>query len=303
MAQDDPVRPARLAVGLVSAGRAGTSVAAAFDRVGHPVIAVSAVSDASRARAATLLPDAVVRDPREVAERSELLVLAVPDDVLAELVRGLAQVGAVRPGTLVAHLSGAHGHEVLEPLTTQGALPLALHPAMTFTGTAIDLERLDGCPWAVTAPEPLRPVAESLVVETGGEPEWVPAAQRVRYHAALCHAANHLVTLVAQAQDQLSAAGVVAERRFLGPLLSAALDNALRAGDAALTGPVARGDAGTVAAHVAALAASDAVSADAYVALARATALRAGASRRLTSEQVEAILRSLQGSGPEGEAA
>jgi predicted short-subunit dehydrogenase-like oxidoreductase (DUF2520 family) len=261
------------------------------------------VSAASRARAADLLPDAAVVDPREVAERSDLLVLAVPDDVLAELVTGLAQVDAVAPGTLVAHLSGAHGPDVLAPLTAVGALPLALHPAMTFTGTAVDLDRLDGCPWAVTSPDPLRPVAESLVVETGGEPEWIPVEQRLRYHAALCHVANHLVTLVAQAQEELRAAGVHEHRRFLGPLLSAALDNALRAGDAALTGPVARGDARTVAAHIRALHASDPVTADAYAAMARATAVRAGRGRRLKAEQVEGIIRAIEGTGPGGEAA
>lgn len=289
--QFDPLeRPARLAIGLVSAGRAGTVVAAALERAGHRVVALSAVSDASRSRAAALLPNARVVDPQEVAQVSDLLILAVPDDVLAPLVDGLARVGAVRRGTLVAHLSGARADDVLEPLTRAGALPLALHPAMTFTGTAIDLERLDGCPWAVSAPEPLRAVAEALVVETGGEPEWVPPEQRVLYHAALCHAANHMVTLVAQAQDLLALAGVEAPRRFLGPMLSAGLDNVLRSGDAALTGPVARGDAGTVRTHVDALRATAPSIAETYVALARATADRALADGRLKTDQAASLL-------------
>jgi predicted short-subunit dehydrogenase-like oxidoreductase (DUF2520 family) len=194
---------------------------------------------------------------------------------------------------LVAHLSGARADEVLAPLTRVGALPLALHPAMTFTGTAIDLERLDGCPWAVSAPEPLRAVAEALVVETGGEPEWVPSESRVLYHAALCHAANHLVTLVAQAQDVLRLAGVAAPQRFLGPMLSAGLDNALRSGDAALTGPVARGDAGTVAGHVVALHEAAPSIAQTYTALARATADRAYTDGRLNAEQIDALLGAL----------
>lgn len=287
---DPPDRPARLSLGLVSAGRAGTVIAAALERAGHQVVAVSAVSEASRRRAHDLLPHAAIADPQSVASQCDLLLLAVPDDVLPTLVHGLATVDAVPAGTLVAHLSGASSHEVLEPLTTRGALPLALHPAMTFTGTHIDLDRLDGCPWAVTAPEPLRAVAEALVVETGGEPEWVAADVRTLYHAAMCHAANHLVTLVAQGQEVLSHAGVQAPQRFLGPMLSAALDNALRAGDAALTGPVARGDASVVRDHVAVLRTDGASIADTYVALARATTQRALADGRLSAGQASALI-------------
>lgn len=102
----------------------------------------------------------------------------------------------------------------------------------------------------MTAPEELRLAAEALVIEMGGEPEWIAEESRPLYHAALALGANHLVTLVAQSMELLRTAGVTAPDRMLGPLLGAALDNALRSGDAALTGPVARGDAGTVAAHI-----------------------------------------------------
>src|SRR6185312_6492052 len=101
-----------------------------------------------------------------------------------------------------------------------------------------------------SAPGPVLPIAQALVVEMGAEPVVVAEEARPLYHAALAHGANHLVTLVSQALDLLRAAGVEHPDRVLAPLLSAALDNALRSGDAALTGPVARGDAGTVAAHL-----------------------------------------------------
>ena len=117
----------------------------------------------------------------------------------------------------------------------------------------MDVQRLAGCSFGVTAPEELRLAAEALVIEMGGEPEWIAEETRPLYHAALALGANHLVTLVAQSMELLRTAGVDAPDRMLGPLLGAALDNALRSGDAALTGPVARGDAGTVAAHVAEL--------------------------------------------------
>ncbi|MEU6159711.1 DUF2520 domain-containing protein [Streptomyces sp. NPDC047130] len=283
-------RPARLAVGVVGAGRVGPALAASLQLAGHRPVAVSGVSDASRRRAAELLPGVPLVTPAEVLARSELVLLTVPDDVLPGLVQGLAETGAIRPGRLVAHTSGRYGVGVLEPALRSGALPLALHPAMTFTGTAVDVQRLAGCSFGVTAPEELRLAAEALVVEMGGEPEWIEERHRPLYHAALALGSNHLVTLVAQAMELLGAAGVGAPDRMLGPLLGAALDNALRSGDAALTGPVSRGDAGTVAAHIEELRRHAPQILPGYLAMARATADRALAGGLLKPELAEDLL-------------
>ena len=283
-------RPARLDVGVVGAGRVGAVLGAALQQAGHQVVAVSAVSDASLARAADLLPGIPVLPVEEVVARAELLVLAVPDDALADLVGGLTATRAWQAGQLVAHTSGRHGLAVLEPALPQHVLGLALHPAMTFTGTAMDLARLAECCFGVTAPEPLRAVAEALVLEIGAEPVWVEETHRPLYHAALAHGANHLVTLVAQAMEALAAAGIERPHRMLGPLASAALDNGLRAGDAALTGPVARGDVGTVAEHLRQLERLSPDIRPTYVALARATAERALASGRLRATAAEPLL-------------
>ena len=283
-------RPARLDVGVVGAGRVGSVLGAALARVGHRVVAVSAVSDASLARAAELLPGTPVRPPDEVVRRAELVLLAVPDDALEDLVAGLAATGAWQAGQLVAHTSGRHGLEVYAPAAAHHVLGMAIHPAMTFTGTAIDLDRLSDCCFGVTAPEPLRPAAEALVLEVGGEPVWVEESQRPMYHAALTHGANHLVTLTAQAMQALEAAGVESPARVLTPLVTAALDNALRSGDGALTGPVARGDAGTVAEHLRQLQRLTPDVRPTYLALARATAERALASGRLRPHLAEPLL-------------
>jgi predicted short-subunit dehydrogenase-like oxidoreductase (DUF2520 family) len=289
-AHEAGARPARLRVGVVGAGRVGPALAAALRLAGHRPVAVSGVSDASRRRAETLLPDVPLVPPDEVLARADLVLLTVPDDALPGLVAGLAETGAVRPGQLIAHTSGRYGTAVLDPALRAGALPLALHPVMTFTGTPVDVQRLAGCTFGVTAPEELRLAAEALVIEMGAEPEWVPEHARPLYHAALALGANHLVTLVAQAMDLLRAAGVAAPDRMLGPLLSAALDNALRSGDAALTGPVARGDAGTVAAHVAELRAHAPHALPGYLAMARATADRALDHGLLKPERAEELL-------------
>ena len=286
-------RPARLSVGVVGAGRVGAVLGAALELAGHRVVAVSAVSAASRARAAELLPAAAVLPAPAVVAAADLVLLAVPDDVLPGLVDGL--VRDLRAGQLLAHTSGRYGVGVLEGATRAGALPLALHPAMTFTGRREDLARLVGACFGITAPLPLRPIAEALVVEMGADPQWVEEDRRALYHAALVGGSNHLATLVNESVDLLRRCGVEDPERLLAPLLGASLDNALRSGDAALTGPVARGDAGTVAAHVRELRQVSPETAAAYVAMARLTADRALAAGLLDPAAAEALLDVLAG--------
>lgn len=246
-------KPGRLGVGIVGAGKVGAVLGSALRQAGHSVVGVSATSEASLNRAETLLPGVPVLDIPTVIERAELVLLAVPDDVLETLVAGLAETGAWQPGQLVAHCSGRYGADVLRPAQAAGAIPLALHPAMTFTGTSLDVARLADATFGVTAPSPVLPVAQALVVEMGAEPVVIAEADRPAYHAAIAHASNHTVTIIAQAAELLTSIGVDEPAAVLGPLLRATVDNALDRGQEALTGPVARGDSGTVEAHLVAL--------------------------------------------------
>ncbi len=275
--------PPRLRVGVVGTGRAGAVVGAALRRTGHDVVACSARGDISRVRAEALLPGVPIVDPHEVARACDLLVLGVPDDALPGLVDSLAP--DVHRGQIVMHLSGRHGLAVLASMPE--IIPIAAHPVMTFTGTSLDLDRLDDCPFGVTATGDGASVAAALVMEMGGDPIEVADDRRTLYHAALAHGANHLVTLVAQTLDLLSAAGVAEPERIARPLLTAALDNALREGDRALTGPVARADHATVRAHVEEL--PDPVARRTYRALALATVERAVAAGTLTETDAHAL--------------
>jgi len=288
-------RPARLAVGVVSAGRAGAVLGAALSSAGHVIVAASAVSRASLRRAADLLPDAPVLPPDDVVRRADLVLLAVPDDVLPGLVSGLAATGAFRAGQIAVHTCGARGVDVLEPATAVGVLPLALHPAMTFTGRWEDVARLStACVGVTVADETGWSVGEALVLEMGAEPVRVPPQSRPLYHAALAHGANHLATLVRDAVDALERAGVVPAERLLGPLLEAALDNTLRHGDRALTGPVARGDLDTLRLHLRVLAESAPELLDSYRAQASRTAYRAELAGLLSSAAAAGIRATLE---------
>jgi len=301
MGQFDGLRPARLKVGIISTGRVGTALGVALERADHVVVACSAISHASRQRAERRLPDTPVLPLQDVADSAELLLLAVPDAELATLVSGLAATAAVRPGTIVAHTAGANGIGVLAPLADQGCIPLAIHPAMTFTGFDEDIARLPDTCFGITAADEVGyAIAQALVLEIGGEPFRVREDARILYHAALAHASNHVVTLLVDALEALRAAlrgqellgqelvgaepGGIAER-VIGPLARASVENALQRGQAALTGPVARGDATAVAGHLAALAEVDPLLAQAY----RANSLRT-AQRAHAPEQVFAVL-------------
>ncbi|MCV2489710.1 DUF2520 domain-containing protein [Geodermatophilus sp. YIM 151500] len=290
--------PARLRVGVVGAGRVGAVLGAALAAAGHEVVAAAGLSADSAERAARLLPGVPLLPADSVVAAADLVVLAVPDDTLPGLIAGLAGTDGWRAGQLAFHTSGAHGLAVLEPAERAGVLPLALHPAMTFSGAAEDVDRLPGAPFGVTGRPAHRAVAETLVLEMGGEPFFVAEEDRPLYHAALVTGANHLVTLVAEAADLLRAAGVDAPARVLTPLLSAALDNGLRRGDRGLTGPVSRGDVGTVRDHLATLAERAPDSVGAYVAMAQRTTQRALASGRLKRHDGAPLLDLLTAHGP-----
>lgn len=280
-------------IGVVGAGRVGAVLSAALRAAGHEIVAAAGESTASRDRIDALLPGVRRAKPTEVARSCDLLLLTVPDDMLENVVSTLVGAGAIRPGQVVCHTSGRHGLAVLATATAIGARPLALHPAMTFTGTAVDLERLSGCVFGVTVPEEERALAASLVADMGGVPIWVPEDKRTLYHAGLAHGANHLVTLVTQAMELLAASGADDPAATLRPLLTAALDNALVSGDAALTGPIVRGDVNTVAAHLAEVGENAPATIPSYVAMAKATADRAVLDGRLLPIRAVKIVRLL----------
>ena len=268
-------------IGVVGAGRVGAVLAAALRDRGHEIVAVAGESSASRTRVETLLPGVPVAKPTAVSRSCDLLLLTVPDDMLSNVVTMLSASGAIRQGQYVVHTSGKHGLAVLRPAADLGAQVLAMHPAMTFTGTDVDLGRLAGCVYGVTATLETHELARGLVEDLGGSIVWVPEDRRTLYHAGLAHGANHLVTLVTQAMDLLRASGAADPAATLRPLLGAALDNALTYGSAALTGPIVRGDVETVRAHLADIATAAPGTVESYVVMARATANQAVLDGRL----------------------
>ena len=269
-----PLPLAGLRILILGRGRVGRAMASALTAVGATVDQAPGSTTADLAA-------------------YELVVLAVPDDAVAEVAQ---RVGPhLRAGQVLAHTSGRHGLAVLEPSRQTHAARLAFHPAMTFTGSPRDAERLAGARVGVTADPGATALAERLCAALGATATFVAEDQRTLYHAGLTHAANHLVTLIAEAQSLLTRAGVDDPSAVLEPLVTAALEGALERGAFATTGPVVRGDSSTVATHVAAIGVAAPEVSRSYEALAASTVRLAAADGRLGEAQARAVTAVLEG--------
>ena len=165
---------------------------------------------------------------------ADLIVLAIPGDEIAQTVEGYAKSGIWKPGQLVAHTSPDFGYGVLEPAAKAGAIPLAIHPAMRFTGTSIDLPRLRDSRIAVSAPKIALPIAQALAIELGGEPVVIPEEARAAYAESFSVASDFSAMVVSQAIGLLEDAGVENAREIIGPVVRSSVDRALADGHVGL---------------------------------------------------------------------
>lgn len=241
----------RQRVVVVGPGRVGSLLAAVLGRAGHRVVAVSGGSATSRAAVTARV--AGVRDVPEpvdaVTEDVDLVLLTTPDDAIAGIVTDLAVADRWREHHRVVHTAGARGLDVLERAALSGARVAACHPAQTVPHDAPH-DSLDGVAWAVTASQTDRGWARELVTQLGGDAVDVADAHRPTYHAGLVVGSNAVGAAVATARQLLLAVGIEDPARFLGPLVAASVAGPLARGAVALTGPVVRGDVGTVAHHL-----------------------------------------------------
>lgn len=231
-------RDGRLGVGIIGAGRVGPVIGAALAGAGHALVGITSGSDDDRVEA--ILPGLPVLAPEEVVRRSELVVVAVPHDQLAGLVQGLADLGAWQPGQLVLHTDPAFGTDVLAPALRGGAIPLSIHPAISFTGTTMDLRQLAQGYAAVTAPGPVLPIAQALAVELGCEPVVIAEKDRAAYAEAIATATEFSRSIVRQASSLLVDVGVDNPGGYLSALVRSSVDQALTGGAGPAAGDLDR---------------------------------------------------------------
>lgn len=237
-------------VGFVGAGAAGGALARALAAAGVPVVAVTGKGPERAHTLAAAIPEcAAVPTAQDVADRADLVVLAVPDRAIAEVCASVRW----RADAAVVHCSGAHSLDVLEPARAAGALVGGCHPLQTLTGAPEDAARLAGSVFGIEAEEPLRGMLADLVERIGGRPVFLSARDKALYHASAVLISNYTVTLAATAAGLWEAFGVDRRDglRALLPLLRGTVANLEQHGvPNALTGPIARGDAGTLERHL-----------------------------------------------------
>lgn len=272
-------------IAIVGAGRVATALAVKWLHAGHEM-AVAVHLQGTRERHDAFLPDAPFIPPAEAAGLAEVVVLGVPDSSISDVCASLAREGALHEEQVVLHLSGAMGLDVLEAARSNGARRLALHPLQTFPTVESAIARMTGTPMAITADdEETASLGERLARDVGGDAFRLDAAARPLYHAAAVFASNYLVAVAAQAESLLRTAGLQDPRRAFMPLARASLENVAALGpEAALTGPVVRGDAVTLRRNLEALADRSPDSVASYVALADLALHLASQSGRLSDE-------------------
>ncbi|MBH0116545.1 DUF2520 domain-containing protein [Salinibacterium sp. NG253] len=217
----------RLGIGIIGAGKVGPILGAALAGAGHAIVGIAATSERNLERASAILPDVPVLDIPTLVERSELVILAIPEAEIESFAKGLADAGVWQPGQLVLHTAPGLGYQALASVLAVGAIPLALHPAMVFTGTSLDLTRLHEAYCAVSAPTPVLPIAQALVVEMGAEPIVIAENERASWAEAVSTATSFSAAIVGQSLDLLGSVGVDDPARVLGPLLRSSVESAL----------------------------------------------------------------------------
>lgn len=281
-------------VGIVGAGAVGTALGLAISRAGWPVRAVASRDAGRRDRFRSLVPTArAFMEPAAVLDEVELTILAVPDDAIASVIEPLR----LYSGQALVHTSGLLGAEVLQPTLAAGSQIGAFHPLVSFTA---DVERsvaaIKGSTIALEGDDRLMGLLADLAEAMGGLPVRLPKGSKAAYHAAAVLASGGLVALL-DAIATLGAAAGLDERGALavyGRLIEQTLANARSMGVAAsLTGPITRGDSGTLEVHLATLSRLAPGVMDLYLAAARREVEMAERRRTLSPEQVERLRRAL----------
>ena len=220
----------RLSFGVIGAGPVGVALAQALAGAGHQLVGISAVSAENLDRIEAMLPGAELLQVDQIIEQSDLVLLAIPASQILDLVNGAAETRLWRAGQLVAHTAGEYGYSILAPASQQGVIALAIHPAMRFTGTSIDLARIRESHFAVNAPKVALPIVEALVIEMGAAPFVINEADRAKYFEAFEVATNFSALVVNQAIGLLEEVGISDARAVIAPVVRSAVEAALASG-------------------------------------------------------------------------
>ena len=219
----------RLSVAVIGAGPVGLALAKAVSDAGHQLLAISTTDPARAEQVNAVLPGVRIVPVVDAMQGADLVIFAIPGTEIAKLVTGLTKTDSFTRGQLLAHTSPEYGFEVFDEALGSGIVPMAIHPAMKFTGfSSIDRARLNESYIAVDSPKSVLPVVQTLAIELGGEPVHVPSGAREKYAEAVSVASTFTSLIVGQAINLLEEAEIDKARNLIAGILRSSLEESLR---------------------------------------------------------------------------
>jgi len=246
-------RPNQERIAVLGAGKAGTALGHLLRKAGRDVVAVAGRRLESAQRAVAYTGGTATTDFAQAARGADCVFITTSDDAIETVCRAVAAAGAFRKGAKVVHTSGVGGLDLLRAARRRGARVACIHPLQTFADVQSAIAKIPGSTFGITADEDILPWADRVVEDLGGRPFHVLPEDKPLYHAAACMASNSLVTLIYLVEEIYGRMGLSREEahRAFWPLVRGTVDNIESRGTIpSLTGPIARGDGGTVRKHL-----------------------------------------------------
>jgi predicted short-subunit dehydrogenase-like oxidoreductase (DUF2520 family) len=243
-------------VAILGLGKVGTAVGFLLRQAGYRIVAAAGRSKASLSQGIVYTGGRPYLNFSEAALTADCIIITTPDDAIAQVCERISKEGSVKPGTKVIHMSGAGGLDLLASARDVGAHVACIHPLQSFADVESAVRNLPGSTFGITSGDEIRNWSVQVVRDLGGIPFFVSDADKPLYHAAACIVSNYLAALIHMAEQIYQSLGLNREDtiRAIWPLVMGTIGNIESKGAVqALTGPVARGDAGTIRKHAAAL--------------------------------------------------
>jgi predicted short-subunit dehydrogenase-like oxidoreductase (DUF2520 family) len=240
---------------IIGLGMVGTAIGSLLKNAGYKVIAIADKSPAALKRALPYTSGKAFRKPREAAQEADCILITTPDDAISSACQEIALCQAIK-GKFVFHMSGAGGLDLLESANKAGAAVASIHPLQSFSSIDQAIKNIPGSYFGITADKKAQLPAKNIIRDLGGIPLFISSDQKPLYHAAACLASNYLVSLMNAVESIYRAIGLNekdAKTAYL-PLVYGSLKNIEKSGSiSSLTGPIARGDFGTIKKHIMAI--------------------------------------------------
>ncbi|MEN6623755.1 MAG: DUF2520 domain-containing protein [Smithella sp.] len=242
-------------IAIIGLGMVGTAIGHLLSKSGHKIVAISDKSSAALKRAVPYTGGISFRDSKKAILEADCILITTPDDFISEACEKIADSKLVQD-KFVFHMSGAGSLDFLKSAETAGALTAVIHPLQSFSSIDTAISNIPGSVFGITASKKAQKNALVIVRNLNGIPIFIKSAQKPLYHAAACIASNYMVSLLNIVEIIYESIGISNEnaRRAYLPLIYGTLHNIEQKGSIqALTGPIARGDEGTIKKHILAL--------------------------------------------------